>query len=408
MEVRVLGEFVPFGKTFLERRAARRKDLGNPEESQEYQFDIDQPSEPRSEAFPLWDFNGPSIAQNITPNYKLYSGTSDDIEDDVSQRKKDFCQEIIDNDFDEELYVKDKTVIWSKGNVIKKSFTFQQRVKRALFVWFNVEEVIKQSKDTNVAFTNDRGTRGLFEGMSMIRVTRQRCVCIMLQTFAKVYFPGGKTQMLRMPFPVREAVALKTGLLLSCMQEEENDEHTTADLPTLYSLLDPLDEIRPVSVAPKLSYFDNHIVIGQPTRPFVASDEDIIFVNPVDDGSSFIVLRNRVSGLFSVCRYAIRKEDSRITFEQIESRSRRSSYGLVRQDSTMSVDRFLYPDTEGSSLADKITSMDASPEIYLEYIETGIQQVAFASQKEGNDAEFLADLSTYVLIHMILVFCCVL
>ncbi|CAJ0827208.1 58_t:CDS:2 [Entrophospora sp. SA101] len=161
-------------------------------------------------------------------------------------------------DFDEEIYVSNKIVVWSRGNVLYKSFKYDEPVIQALFVW-------------------------------------QRCLFVILENSAKVYFLDGQQFLLRIPFVVKKAWAMNLGVLFQCQHKDidENDDYYhyhTRDyinyskfaklhLPTLYSLLDPLEEIKPVSIVDKIYYDGSNIKLSGHKFLFTYPDEHIVFVN---------------------------------------------------------------------------------------------------------------------------------
>uniref|UniRef100_A0A671M1N6 Uncharacterized protein n=1 Tax=Sinocyclocheilus anshuiensis TaxID=1608454 RepID=A0A671M1N6_9TELE len=134
-------------------------------------------------------------------------------------------------EYEEELYVAGNMVIWSRGSknqasYVYKAFTVDSPVQQALWCNFTVP----QSKK---------------DGKNFIHICT---VCIVQSTCVNVHSMSGKDFMSPLPFQVSALWSTKFGLLL----ERKNiivDGHMSPirePLPTLFSMLHPLDEIAPV------------------------------------------------------------------------------------------------------------------------------------------------------------------
>ncbi|CAG8841865.1 21568_t:CDS:1, partial [Racocetra persica] len=208
-------------------------------------------------------------------------------------------------DVDEELFIANNEVIWSRGNVLLKSFKFEEPVVQALFVWFNVTKAQRNSCG-NQADLNTRNTN---------RIERQRALFVVLENLAKVYFLDGQHFLIRLPSLVRRAWAMNVGVILQRVVEDKIPSSMTKfspwPLPTLYSLLDPLEEIKPVSIVNEIIYNGSNISIKGMTRPFSDVDDIVVFVNDRgQDGSPILVTLNRITLRHSIYKYAVIKEDS--------------------------------------------------------------------------------------------------
>ncbi|XP_060727920.1 anaphase-promoting complex subunit 1 isoform X2 [Tachysurus vachellii] len=133
-------------------------------------------------------------------------------------------------EYEEELYVAGHMVIWSRGtksqsSYVYKAFTVDSPVQQALWCNFTVPQSRKEEKDTV-----------------------EQSVCIVQSSCVNVHSVSGKDFISPLPFQVSFLWPTKFGLLF----ERKN---VTSDaplspsrepLPTLFSMLHPLDEIAPV------------------------------------------------------------------------------------------------------------------------------------------------------------------
>uniref|UniRef100_A0A7N6BMK7 Anaphase-promoting complex subunit 1 n=1 Tax=Anabas testudineus TaxID=64144 RepID=A0A7N6BMK7_ANATE len=135
-----------------------------------------------------------------------------------------------DVEFEEELYTAGNVVIWSQGSrtqasSVYKAFTVDSLVQQAL--WCNF--AVPQNKKDEV----------------------EQTVCIVQSSCVNIHTVTGKDFIAPLPFQVSNVWATKFGLLL-----ERKNAATDAQLnppgeplPTVFSMLHPLDEIAPVVLA---------------------------------------------------------------------------------------------------------------------------------------------------------------
>ncbi|CAG8479884.1 12760_t:CDS:2 [Funneliformis mosseae] len=300
MEVRVLGNFITFGERY-------------------YKKSKDQP-----EDFPHNSYNKSYQPGELNNNYKLYEGFNR-----TSQETSRL------DDFEEELCTFDNTVIWSRGNILYKTFTYEEPVVQALFVWFKV------AKSYHSYYLEKRSDT---YHKKPLQTERQRALFVLLENYAKVYFLDGQHFLIRVPSHVRCAWAMNIGVIL---QRDSEDEYslnisnfTAGPFPVLYSILDPLENIKPISIVDKIICEGEKVKILGTTRPFSDNEEVVIFVNDRDDqGNNLIIVTlSRKTLRHSVYRYAIKKENSlkmleRICSSPIKTSNRRSSN--VRSDNSL-------------------------------------------------------------------------
>uniref|UniRef100_A0A8C8E7G3 Anaphase-promoting complex subunit 1 n=1 Tax=Otus sunia TaxID=257818 RepID=A0A8C8E7G3_9STRI len=132
-------------------------------------------------------------------------------------------------DYDEELYVASNMVIWSKGSknqasTIYKAFTVDSPVLQALWCDFTLPQEKSEKADV------------------------EKCICILQNSCINVHSIEGKDYIAALPFQVANVWPTKYGLLF----ERSNSSHEVPQspprepLPTMFSMLHPLDEITPL------------------------------------------------------------------------------------------------------------------------------------------------------------------
>ncbi|XP_059501188.1 anaphase-promoting complex subunit 1 isoform X1 [Stegostoma tigrinum] len=136
-------------------------------------------------------------------------------------------------DYDEELYVAGNMVIWSRGSKshassVYKAFTVDSPVLQALWCDFS----IPQDK-TNCAEAQEK---------------TEKCVCIVQKPCVNVHTVDGKDYVAPLPFQVADVWATKYGLIFerSNPVQEAPLSPLREPLPTMFSMLHPLDEIAPL------------------------------------------------------------------------------------------------------------------------------------------------------------------
>uniref|UniRef100_A0A8C4LC57 Anaphase-promoting complex subunit 1 n=1 Tax=Equus asinus asinus TaxID=83772 RepID=A0A8C4LC57_EQUAS len=129
-------------------------------------------------------------------------------------------------DYDEELYVAGNMVIWSKGSksqalAVYKAFTVDSPVQQALWCDF----IISQDNDEV-----------------------EKCICILQSSCINMHSIEGKDYIASLPFQVANVWPTKYGLLFerSTSSHEVPPGPPREPLPTMFSMLHPLDEITPL------------------------------------------------------------------------------------------------------------------------------------------------------------------
>ncbi|XP_077884433.1 anaphase-promoting complex subunit 1 isoform X2 [Ictidomys tridecemlineatus] len=136
-------------------------------------------------------------------------------------------------DYDEELYVAGNMVIWSKGSksqalAVYKAFTVDSPVQQALWCDF----IISQDKSEK----------------TYSRHEVEKCICILQSSCINMHSIEGKDYIASLPFQVANVWPTKYGLLFerSSSSHEVPPGPPREPLPTMFSMLHPLDEITPL------------------------------------------------------------------------------------------------------------------------------------------------------------------
>uniref|UniRef100_A0A8B9NFK9 Anaphase promoting complex subunit 1 n=1 Tax=Accipiter nisus TaxID=211598 RepID=A0A8B9NFK9_9AVES len=137
-------------------------------------------------------------------------------------------------DYDEELYVASNMVIWSKGSknqasTVYKAFTVDSPVLQALWCDF----IIPQEKSEKADGSDE---------------VVEKCICILQNSCINVHSIEGKDYIAALPFQVANVWPTKYGLLFerSSSSHEVPPSPPREPLPTMFSMLHPLDEITPL------------------------------------------------------------------------------------------------------------------------------------------------------------------
>uniref|UniRef100_A0A3P8R8S0 Anaphase-promoting complex subunit 1 n=1 Tax=Astatotilapia calliptera TaxID=8154 RepID=A0A3P8R8S0_ASTCA len=161
----------------------------------------------------------------------------------LQEREREFwqlrkgCKGVKEEDveFEEELYAAGNVVVWSQGSraqasSVYKAFTVDSPVQQAL--WCNFAAPHKKNDGT----------------VSFLELT----VCIVQSSCVNVHTMTGKDFISPLPFQVSNVWATKFGLLMERKNTGLSSYSTPyrEPLPTVFSMLHPLDEIAPVVCKP--------------------------------------------------------------------------------------------------------------------------------------------------------------
>ncbi|XP_059838868.1 anaphase-promoting complex subunit 1 [Hypanus sabinus] len=151
--------------------------------------------------------------------------------------RKGCCDVGEELDYDEELYVAGNMVIWSRGSKshassVYKAFTVDSPVLQALWCDFSIPQDKTESTEA--------------------QEKREKCVCIVQKSSVNVHTVDGKDYIAPLPFQVAVVWATAYGLMFerSNPVQEIPSSPLREPLPTMFSMLHPLDEIAPVVCKP--------------------------------------------------------------------------------------------------------------------------------------------------------------
>uniref|UniRef100_A0A3Q4H1B8 Anaphase-promoting complex subunit 1 n=1 Tax=Neolamprologus brichardi TaxID=32507 RepID=A0A3Q4H1B8_NEOBR len=157
----------------------------------------------------------------------------------LQEREREFwqlrkgCKGVKEEDveFEEELYAAGNVVVWSQGSRAQASSVYKA---------FTVDSPVQQALWCNFAAPHKRNDE--------VELT----VCIVQSSCVNVHTMTGKDFISPLPFQVSNVWATKFGLLME-RKNTANDAHFSPPgepLPTVFSMLHPLDEIAPVVCKP--------------------------------------------------------------------------------------------------------------------------------------------------------------
>ncbi|XP_075452467.1 anaphase-promoting complex subunit 1 [Ascaphus truei] len=138
-----------------------------------------------------------------------------------------------DVEYDEELYVAGNMVIWSKGSKIQASAAFKA---------FTVDSPVVQALWCDFTVFNDKTENDNDQDKV------EKCVCVLQSSCINVHNTAGMDYIAPLPFQVANVWPTKYGLLFernSCSHEVPQSP-PREPLPTMFSMLHPLDEITPL------------------------------------------------------------------------------------------------------------------------------------------------------------------
>jgi anaphase-promoting complex subunit 1 len=148
----------------------------------------------------------------------------------------------------EELLVTDTCVVWSRGGVVKKVFSFdaeKQKVHQAILTWFpSDEDSVSRHLDPGEAddsdITQDTSRKRQRVTPSFTQTTfkssphgQARALVVFLKHQAHVYFLSGATHVLNLHFEVERAFPAPRGLILQRKLPTEQHVLSTPVLPAV-------------------------------------------------------------------------------------------------------------------------------------------------------------------------------
>ncbi|XP_069625312.1 anaphase-promoting complex subunit 1 isoform X3 [Ranitomeya imitator] len=159
-----------------------------------------------------------TIHEKSKENWQLRKGVGDPSED---------------VEYDEELYVAGNMVIWSKGSKIHAS---------AVYKAFTVDSPVVQALWCDFTVIGNKSENEECEDKV------EKCICILQRSCINVHNTEGKDYIAPLPFQVANIWPTKYGLLFerNGYSHEISQSPPREPLPTMFSMLHPLDEITPI------------------------------------------------------------------------------------------------------------------------------------------------------------------
>lgn len=227
-------------------------------------------------------------------------------------------------DCDEELAWTATEVTWSRGVELIRRFTFpqdNQQILYALFARFRapgddgeptINEPPKRSTDDTFGPFHTSQT-AMWEEQAAGEWPRRgtmRCVVILRERTAHIFFPTGEDIVAQLPFRFQACWALERGLLLqrelerrevrksirsvlpppagmSVLDTLAEVEESSPDIPRLYTLLDVMSEMQYVADGRVMGVGGNAKLIPSAPLTFVPPTQNVIFVS--NDPYPFVV-----------------------------------------------------------------------------------------------------------------------
>ncbi|ORY54085.1 hypothetical protein BCR35DRAFT_310470 [Leucosporidium creatinivorum] len=297
----------------------------------------------------------------------------------------------------EQLSWSGSTVTWSKGGATYRSFSFTQHhqpVIQALFAYWPPPappSTPTPQPSTSQTRLDDASTFGPFHpsppppwtddplalpttptpSQPTADPSLQRYLVVFLADVAYAYPPSGGAIPFQLPFHLKRAWPMDHGILLERAAEGDELFHPTsvAEMATLYSLLDPTDEIKVVSSTSSLAnLFPSSSTTPPPpptaegpSLPFQDLSERLIFASDRTDGSEpLLVTSNAQQGKISVWAYA-RVPPSIIEEEAAAAPTSDKGKGKEREILSPSLSRHSHhPDRSNTSATTNTTTLNGS------------------------------------------------
>lgn len=144
----------------------------------------------------------------------------------------------------EELFVQKNTVVWSGGksehsSTVQKCYTTKTPVVDCLWCSF----ILPSSNSSGQQYNTT--------------VETSHSLCVVQNDCIDVLTKDGALFTITLPFPVSQVIALPEGLLLERTPTPGEITGQKKDVPTMFSVLHPLDEPRPITskIDAKVSFF---------------------------------------------------------------------------------------------------------------------------------------------------------
>ncbi|KAI8329146.1 hypothetical protein BC941DRAFT_212274 [Chlamydoabsidia padenii] len=280
--LKVIGDFFPYGSEFINRYPHLMEGSQSSRSSKDVDF---------SKLLDITAKRNTSPHLQSAQSYRLSSVPCSNSKSTTEELRNPTVPQL-ESVFpvDEELYVQNNTVIWSRGRHIIKTFKYElQSVDLALFAWFPVEQLDIDGDDHTFAEASKKRKQVFGEEQSLnkkrqstisaiefdkhhseehtfqhtttpfapfskkdtcsdqtknIVNTFQKAACILLKDCIKIHFMDGKLYSIHLPFTTRQVIPSDVGLIFertdytgtsTTYRRHKNNNSTFADRMTSYT-----------------------------------------------------------------------------------------------------------------------------------------------------------------------------
>ncbi|KAI9028253.1 hypothetical protein CLU79DRAFT_832662 [Phycomyces nitens] len=211
-----LRPFEPCGETHVKRNGHLVKPIENPEifSFKDILRDHIPEESPQQHIYSLQAVNNAFlIPLEDSPNDKNLHYFTD------NKKRNPKLMNDASTDLEDEVYISNTTVTWSRGNTVLKSLKFDSEkrpINIALFAWFPFECLKNTNQESFKPYLGrDRlETQKDDNEFTIIHRVFRKALCVVLDRHMQIYFIDGSSYGFPLPFPISRACALDIGILL--------------------------------------------------------------------------------------------------------------------------------------------------------------------------------------------------
>ncbi|KAG0078384.1 Anaphase-promoting complex subunit 1 [Linnemannia elongata] len=268
MEITILGEYRPFGSEApLKTSTTTPLTKPTPEPSHTTRSGPHTPFTSTNRARPRYGLYPPTYDDIVQGNLDAQNGAADGSNSQPSTNNNSGASSLSrigPRGYDAEIVVRGAKVTWTQGGVLRMSVDFSSEneiVQHTLIAWLLVNNSSKtksargpdheMENEDVYDFGQNPQRPSTNNTSSMDRECRQQALVVVLKDTVRVYFTGGETHSVHLPFAVHKVWALDLGLMLERKTEPEEDLEETEDgsgLARFYMTMDPLNEFQAVTL----------------------------------------------------------------------------------------------------------------------------------------------------------------
>ncbi|KAF9299405.1 Anaphase-promoting complex subunit 1 [Linnemannia elongata] len=268
MEITILGEYRPFGSEApLKTSTTTPLTKPTPEPSHTTRSGPHKPFTSTNRARPRYGLYPPTYDDIVQGNLDAQNGAADASNSQPGTNNNSGASSLSrigPRGYDAEIVVRGAKVTWTQGGVLRMSVDFSSEneiVQHTLIAWLLVNNSSKtksargpdheMENEDVYDFGQNPQRPSTNNTSSMDRECRQQALVVVLKDTVRVYFTGGETHSVHLPFAVHKVWALDLGLMLERKTEPEEDLEETEDgsgLARFYMTMDPLNEFQAVTL----------------------------------------------------------------------------------------------------------------------------------------------------------------